>query len=439
MKISLQRTLFEVINLVLAGLFVIPLGVLMEQLCGYPLYTCCLVTCLSALGHIGGRFSLKMPMGAAMAVCGASVAVAVALSFFLCPGIEVVTLLICLLTLFFSLFFFFSARKAGYTIHAPMTISGVLIHIFVLICSVGFAWPQEVNRFVSTIAIVFFLLTLFAMSAKGLRKSLHRSNGQKSVTYPAGMQMGNFLLVTGFIIIAAFISNIYPIFNLFSQLFSHVIGAIIAAFAFFISLFDRRSVSADIDEGVSQAVAEESILNAEPKGEAPWVTKAVEVFAFLIVLLLVIYAGFKVYQKLRQSGMKLPRFLQNLRDKFAPITEEDFVDETENLFDAKAMLKDTGERVKKALKRIRERPQRLDDFQDDRMKIRFTFQQLLKKVTLRDPRATAKTPNEIFSQEYAGESDFQEFMDYYNLARYSDTPLPEDAVSCAKGILKQKM
>lgn len=439
MKISLQRTLFEVISFVLATIFVIPLGVLMEQLCGYELYTCCLITALSALGHVAGRISLKMPMGAAMATCAVGAVAATGLAFLLCPGFELVTLLICLLTLFFSLFFFFSARKAGYTIHAPMSISGILIHIFVLICSTGFGWAEEVNRLVSVVAIVFFLLSLFAMNAKGLRKSLHRGNGQKSVAYPSGMQNGNFLLVTGFIIIAAFISNIYPIFNLFSQLFAHVIGAIIAAFTFFISLFDRRAVAADIEEGVSQEAAENSIMNAEPKGEAAWVTKSVEIFAFVVVMLLLIYVAFKAYQKLRQSGLKIPRFLQNLKDKFAPVTEEDFTDETENLFDAKTLLKDTGDRLKKTWKKLRERPQKIDDFPDDRMKLRFTFQQLLKRVVQRDPKAASKTPNEIFQQEYPGEEDFKSFMDYYNLARYSHEDIPEDAVDCARGILKQKM
>lgn len=439
MKISLQRTLFEVISFVLATIFVIPLGVLMEQLCGYELYTCCLITALSALGHVAGRISLKMPMGAAMATCSVGAITATGLAFLLCPGFELVTLLICLLTLFFSLFFFFSARKAGYTIHAPMSISGILIHIFVLICSTGFGWAEEVNRLVSVVAIVFFLLSLFAMNAKGLRKSLHRGNGQKSVAYPSGMQNGNFLLVTGFIIIAAFISNIYPIFNLFSQLFAHVIGAIIAAFTFFISLFDRRAVAADIEEGVSQEAAENSIMNAEPKGEAAWVTKSVEIFAFVVVMLLLIYVAFKAYQKLRQSGLKIPRFLQNLKDKFAPVTEEDFIDETENLFDAKTLLTDTGDRLKKTWKKLRERPQKIDDFPDDRMKLRFTFQQLLKRVVQRDPKAASKTPNEIFQQEYPGEEDFKAFMDYYNLARYSNEDIPEDAVDCAREILKQKM
>jgi hypothetical protein len=436
---STQRMLFEIINFCMALLFVIPLGVLVEQLCGYPLYRCCLIPCVSIVGFLLGRFSMTKPMNLSIGLSAVSLVVSVGLSLILCPGMHLVTLFITLISGFFSVFFFFSARKAGYTVYAPMAIGGILIHLFVLICCTGFEWDTQIGSFTSVIAIIFFLLTLFAFSAKGLRKSLHKGSGERGVTYPAGMQMGNFLLVTGFILIAAFISNIYPIFNVFSHLFGYVLKAIIAFFGFFTGLFDRRSVSADIDEGVSESVAEDSILNAEPKGEASWITTGVEIFAFILVMLFLCYGLFKLMQKLRASGRRLPGFLQNLKDKFAPVVDEDFTDETETLMDAKKMLADTGARFKKALKKLRERPQKLDDFPDNRMKVRFAFQQLLKKVVIRDPSASAKTPNEILAKEYPGEEEFIAFMDYYNQAKYSDQDIPEDAVDCARGILKQKL
>ena len=55
----------------------------------------------------------------------------------------------------------------------------------------------------------------------------------------------------------------------------------------------------------------------------------------------------------------------------------------------------TRARMKKALSKLRERPQKLEDFTDPTMKLRFAFQQMLKKVSARDPSAPAKTPNEI--------------------------------------------
>lgn len=439
MKISLQQTLFEIINFVMALIFAIPLGLLIEQLCGYPLYSHCLIPAVSALGFLMGRVSMPRSMGVAMAMLAVGTVVSVAAALLLSSGTTTVTVFITLLTLFFAIFFFFSARKAGYTIYAPMAVSGILIHIVVLLCCTGLEWGPAVNRLASVVSITYFLLTLYAFSAKGLRRSMHRGSGSKRVTYPAGMQMGNFFLVTGFIILTGLVSNIYPIFKIFSRLFSHVINFIVSIFALLVGLLQRRTYSYSVEEEAAPQVAEDNIMNAAAKGEAAWVTTAVEIFAFVLVMIVLLYLAVRLFHKLRQSGMKLPNWLRNLRDKFAPIQNEDFTDETENLFDAKKMLKDTGDRLKNTLKKIRERPQKIDDFPDNRMKIRFTYQQLLKSVMRRKPTAAAMTPNEILKSEHPGKQDFSQFMAYYNQARYSQAQIPDEAVLCAKGILKQKM
>lgn len=442
MKIQLQRTLFEIINFVMAILFVIPIGVLIEQMCGYPLFRCCMIPCTAIIGYLFGRFSLTRQATVSMILCVAGVVLSVVLSVILCPGAALVTVLITLASAFFSTFFFFSARKAAYTIYAPMAVSGILIHLFVLLFCVGFQWPETVSSLTSTVAIIYFLLTLYAFSTKGLRKSLHRTNSAKRVVYPAGMQMGNFLLVTGFILVAAFISNIHPIFVLFSNGFVYVLRAIVAIFAFISSLFSRRTGASQYytEEGTEEtSIAEDSILNAEPRGEASWITTAVEIIAFILVVLFVCYAVYKAVQKLQNSSGKISTFIRGMRDRFAPTAEEDFVDETESLFDAKQLLSETGSRMKKALNKIRERPQKIDDFDDPKQKIRFVFQQILKKVTTRNPSAPTQTPNEILKAEYAGEADFEEFMEFYNEVRYSNHDLPDRAVDSAYHIIRQKL
>ena len=442
MKLTLQRTLFEIINFVMALLFVIPLGVFIEQMCGWPLYRCCLIPCVSIAGFLLGRFSLTKPMTIAMTMSAVGLAIGVVLALILSRGLGLASVLLTVLTGFFSVFFYFSARKAAYTIYAPMAVSGILIHLLVLLFCTGFQWPDPVGPFTSTVAICYFLLSLFAFSAKGLRRSMHRGSADKRVVYPAGMQMGNFLLVTGFILVAAFISNIYPIFQVFSTAFAVVIRAIIAFFAFISSLFDRRTISMEqaAEEEASVVVADEdNIMAVEARGEAGWVTTGVEIFAFICVVLFLLYALYKLSQKLRASGMQMPAFLRNLRDRFAPVADEDYVDENESLFDMKQMLSDTRANIGSALKRFRERPQKLEDFPDDRLKIRFVFQQMLRRVKMRNPAATAQTPNEIYEKEYAGETDFRQFMDYYNQAKYSNAPLPDDAAEVARAILKQKL
>ncbi len=442
MKLTLQRTLFEIINFLMALFFIIPLGVFVEQLCGYPLFRCCFIPCFAVIGFLVGRFSLTCGITQAMVLCGVGFAVSTVPALLLSLGLGLAACIaLTLLTAFFSVFFYFSARKAAYTIYAPMAVGGILLHLVILLCCAGFQWGDRVNRFASIISICFFLLTLFAFSAKGLRRSVHRGSGDKRVAYPAGMQMGNFLLVTGFILVAAFISNIYPIFHLFSKGFSVILRGLLAIMAFIASLFDRRTISTapTVEESVAEVASEDNIMSYEAKGEAGWVTTGVEIFAFICVVLFFCYALYKLMQKLKERGVGLPGFLRNLRDKFSPVVEEDYVDESESLFDMKRMLSDTRDNMKNALKKLRERPQKLEDFPDNRTKVRFAFQQLLKKVKTRNPGAVSQTPNEIYEKEYAGEADFREFMDYYNTAKYSEAEVPDRAADCAKAILKQKL
>lgn len=61
-------------------------------------------------------------------------------------------------------------------------------------------------------------------------------------------------------------------------------------------------------------------------------------------MLFLCYVLYLLIGKLLEHGVQLPGFLRNLKDRFAPVTEEDYVDETESLFDAKEMLGDTRAR-----------------------------------------------------------------------------------------------
>lgn len=108
------------------------------------------------------------------------------LALVLSMGLGLATPLLTLLTAFFSFFFFFSARKAAYTVYAPMAVSGILIHLLVLLLCSAFEWDAGLSRFTSYVSIIFFLLTLFAFSAKGLRRSMHKGSGTKGVAYPPG-------------------------------------------------------------------------------------------------------------------------------------------------------------------------------------------------------------------------------------------------------------
>ena len=42
-------------------------------------------------------------------------------------------------------------------------------------------------------------------------------------------------------------------------------------------------------------------------------------------------------------------------------------------------------------------------------------------------------------RDFSNDTEAAQFMEYYNEARYSDKDIPEDAVSCARNMLKKKI
>ena len=83
MKLTPQRMLFEGINFLLAVLFVIPLGVLIEQSCGVAPYHGCFIPCLAVIGFLFGRFSLQSSIQKGMLQCAIGFITATVLALFL--------------------------------------------------------------------------------------------------------------------------------------------------------------------------------------------------------------------------------------------------------------------------------------------------------------------------------------------------------------------
>lgn len=95
----------------------------------------------------------------------------------------------------------------------------------------------------------------------------------------------------------------------------------------------------------------------------------------------------------------------------------DYVDEIEFL-----------ERPKRKRRFRSNRPQRFSDFTDDRLKIRFAFQQLLRHRMEQNPSAYTCTPNELKNEELPDEATL---IDAYNRVRYGNGTATPEEVSAA--------
>ena len=436
-----QRVLFEIVNFLLTLSFCIPLGAFLEQFFGYPAYRTAFLLCASCLGYIMGRLSMHAETNSAMGACALGVVGACLAMAFALPrpvhGFYIAYIAHILLTAVLSVYFYFCARKAGYAIYGPLSIAGIILHLAVLILFAGLEYSDQLLRVASIGAVVFFLLSLYAFNAKGLRRSIHAGTNKATVSYPAGMQMCNFFLISGFIILALILSNISPLFVMFSFVFGRALKFIIKLMGFVTSLFDRRGVATSYEEDEMATVAEgDSIFDLEPRGESPLATTLVAIFAMACVLVLVILFLRWVFKKgLKRIG-GVPRFVMKLRGLFAPPEEEDYVDETESLFTWKTLADGTLESLKNMLKKVTERPQRFDDFEDPRLKVRFAFKEILKKI---GPKSVYQTPYELLAGPLDDDDEYAEFIELYNDVKYNDA-VPSDAqVQQARQLMKQKL
>jgi hypothetical protein len=246
-------------------------------------------------------------------------------------------------------------------------------------------------------------------------------------------------MLTAFIVLAILISNIYPLFQGFSTVFMKVLSFLVKCFSFLSLLFDRRGVLIDAEEESSSTTVddEDNIYAYEPKGESAIITTIVEIFAMIVVAILLCYLAYRAVKYLKAHLKGAGGMIGRLRGMFAVPVDDDYVDEEESLT-LKEILAQAGKSLSENAKKIAQRPQRIDDFPDDRLKIRFVYQHLLKSLRDRDPGCLYQTPNEFQAKELDSDEDVTSFIAAYNTVKYADGAPGPDDIQAARRLLKRK-
>lgn len=442
MRTTRQRLLFEIVNFALALLYSAPLSLLLERLL-FPESQFLMLTAfasLSVLGYIAGRVALKMDGQIALIVCFVTAAVVMGIILLAVPRVSFFAILFAVYAAFMTVYFFLTARKAGYTIYAPFAVSGILIYLLVMLIFFATNLSDQAAELLNYFSVIFFLLSLYALNAKGLRKSLHKGTEAQSVKYPHGMQMRNFLLVTGFILLAAIISNIYPLFALFGIIGQYIVKLFSKVFYFINWLFDQRTFRESSAEDDTFTDVGIDIFSDIPEHVQTPLEKIIFYTVVFACLLGVLIAFFRwMNKKLGNSFKGLSALMNRIRNLFDNAPDEDYVDEVESIFGWKNILTSLKDNVVQAVRKITVRPERIDDMPDNRMKVRFAYRELLKQGQARNPLAICETPIEFHEKMLVGIDDMEDFVLYYNDARYSTAEIPDNAVSYAREALKVKV
>lgn len=141
--------------------------------------------------------------------------------------------------------------------------------------------------------------------------------------------------------------------------------------------------------------------------------------SWLLTILLVAATAVLLLSVAAGAGTVLLRQRKRPREE---AENQDYIDEIEQL-----------ERPARKRRKWFERKQRMEDFESPSMKIRFAFQQLLRRREQTEPMAYTKTPNELREQDKA---DANAIINAYNRVKYGTGAVTEQELQVARRYVK---
>lgn len=141
--------------------------------------------------------------------------------------------------------------------------------------------------------------------------------------------------------------------------------------------------------------------------------------SWLLTILLVAATAVLLLSVAAGAGTVLLRQMKRPREE---AETQDYIDEVEQL-----------ERPARKRRKWFERKQRMEDFESPGMKIRFAFQQLLRRREQTEPMACTKTPNELREQN---SSDTDAIINAYNRVKYGTGAVTEQELQAARRYVK---
>lgn len=318
------------------------------------------------------------------------------------------------------LLLFGGGTLGGYGFYAPMGIWSILALLAALLTAGGFP-PQWRYAALGAMGLAL-LLTLDGFRANSLRKAMMQHRDDGALRNPSGIMERSFWTYLGFIGIALAAALVvlalgFALWQLLKYLWVYIDhyllqdGAGVFAWlrrmllrfiAWFQSLFHGQEDHPEIE--MNDTLRDD--------GWQPLVYAASSMLTILLVVACALAAAALA------AGLVVG-IVHKAKPKQRLIETEDYIDEIEAL-----------DRPPKLRWFQRKRGQRFTDFADDRMKIRFAFQQLLRRRRKKDPLAHTKTPNELREEDLQEEDTL---IAAYNRVRYgAGTPSAEDVAAATR-------
>lgn len=272
-------------------------------------------------------------------------------------------------------------------------------------------------------AIVAFVLGLLNFNSLNLESGLHNTEGGKSMPVPAGLRLKNIILFTAFFIIAFLVGNFLPIGNYIISFLRMIITGIWSFLMLVGGLGDAIEAA---PEPTPQETASPGIMLMDIP-----VNQYAHVFVIIFISVIIILFLIGLFYILKSSGEGLKGLLKALK-KRAGVgrMDVDYEESIESIFSLKDLLKNRRHNIGKYFRRFFKRQERFEEMPDNRMKVRFVYKALLKKLGI--PKSgTSATPIEL--GHTLSSENLTRLVEDYSEARYNDlVPVVDSAAINAK-------
>ena len=294
------------------------------------------------------------------------------------------------------------------------------IGAYVLAIVIGGENAASYSLALNICSVVLLITALFVFNIKGLADAT--SPGQHRVRFPKGMRQSNMLILAFFVVLALALANIQAIKDAAIRLGVAIADGFIRFLQFMGNINGVPAGSGEPQmpgEGVGMGLIADAVVQS-PLSQLLW-----KILLYVIIAAIIVLLCFFLYKLIRHLiasfGGLLGRFMNST------FTDEDYIDETEDLEDAG----EDRRRRKKGVKR--EKRARYGDMPSPRAKVRFAMREYLR----RNPYAQrSKTPSELsyeFDRIMPGYGD--DFGRIYSRARYAEDDISEEDASLARRLL----
>ena len=316
-----------------------------------------------------------------------------------------------------TVFLYYCGKKSNEVFPSKLAVISLVCYLAEIVI---FSTQKTANVLpFNIIALGTFFVILFSLNNESLQSGVHNVKGGTVMRVPERVRFKNIILLAVFLVLALLVGNIRGIHSFF---IAAVKSAAIGIWKL-IELMGGVSTNAEPAAIPAPEVTEEPVKYLEPD-----IPPSPVVIIFIVVIVAMFLIGVIFTMRNKVPIMRAVRRLIKKRKDIGQLDRE-YEEDIERVFSIKDVLKKRRRRFSDFFGRLFIRAERISDMPDNRMKVRFAYKALLKRLGAAK-NGMPETPLEVGSS--MPDHSISKLAADYSFARYCDiVDVPDEAADNA--------